>query len=163
MTSNRPYATPTYPASPAPTTASSLNYSQYGTGSFSTPSRHQTSISVSSSSQAPIGALRDMRNPQRAHTDLAPKTTGQVKERRAESKEVAKVHWKALREFLQEWLQKGWSRVQAALTSRIPHGQSVRQRETHATHKVTVPRTVDGCVRRVDAPNRHGKRHARQL
>jgi len=105
MAANRSYGQqPAYPSSPAPTTASSLNYSTYASSQFASPSRNPSAnVSVSSGSYA--------RGPTRAQTDapgLKPPGSSAARPK-GESREVAKVHWRALREFLSEWLEKGES------------------------------------------------------
>ncbi|WVQ76227.1 hypothetical protein IAR50_005892 [Cryptococcus sp. DSM 104548] len=97
MTAPRPFANPSYPSSPGPTTASSLGYSQYGSGSFAGggPSRQ---LSISSSAYGPSAGP-----PSRSGSG-----NGLMKasEKRGESKEVARVHWKALKEFLASWIAR---------------------------------------------------------
>ncbi|KAL7418827.1 component of the polarisome [Cryptotrichosporon argae] len=110
-----------HPASPAPTTASSLNYSQYGSTSFASPPHaHQprapvpslpTSYAGSSSSRVPSGAGagatglgQGMRSAPNGAVPRAHSERGA--ERKAESREVARVHWKALKSFLAAWVEK---------------------------------------------------------
>ena len=112
MAANRTYGQQAYPSSPAPTTASSLNYSQYGGSSFAAPQRHATT-SVSSSSYngnngSTITAVPP-RNPLRSQTEAGGLRVPGGSKGKGESKEVAKVHWMALRDFLREWLEKGES------------------------------------------------------
>ncbi|ORY23629.1 hypothetical protein BCR39DRAFT_582805 [Naematelia encephala] len=101
ISSSRPFAAPAYPSSPAPTTASSVSYSQYGSGSFTSPPRGpvpnvaggRPPLQSNGSSQRSMmsGGLRP--------------PGGGGGERRMESREVARVHWRALREFLASWLE----------------------------------------------------------
>ena len=118
MAANRPYGQqPNYPSSPAPTTASSLNYSTYASSQFASPSRNPSAnVSVSSNSYA--------RGPTRTPSDGAglkpPGGSGNARPK-GESREVAKVHWRALKEFLREWLEKGMSR--SLTTHSVKRGQ----------------------------------------
>ncbi|TYJ54896.1 hypothetical protein B9479_004404 [Cryptococcus floricola] len=97
MAASRPFANPSYPSSPGPATASSLGYSQYGSGSFAGggPSRQ---LSISSSAYGPSAGP-----PSRSGSG-----NGVIKasEKRGESREVARVHWKALKEFLASWIAR---------------------------------------------------------
>ncbi|ODN76142.1 hypothetical protein L202_06067 [Cryptococcus amylolentus CBS 6039] len=97
MAASRSFANPSYPSSPGPATASSLGYSQYGSGSFAGggPSRQ---LSISSSAYGPSAGP-----PSRSGSG-----NGVIKasEKRGESREVARVHWKALKEFLASWIAR---------------------------------------------------------
>lgn len=115
MATNRSYGQnqPPYPGSPAPTTASSLNYSTYASSQFTSPSRHATANAhVSSGSYGGGGGAGSGRpQPSRSQTDGGPglRPPGGSARPKGESREVAKVHWRALRDFLREWLEKGES------------------------------------------------------
>ncbi|WVQ80325.1 hypothetical protein IAT38_002430 [Cryptococcus sp. DSM 104549] len=106
MAAPRPFAAPSYPTSPSPTTASSLGYSQYGSQSFAGgPTRQlSTSSSAFGSGSAAGNARMGGSAPARSGAGLKP-PSGE-RDRKGESREVARVHWRALREFLQAWLDK---------------------------------------------------------
>ncbi|OXG89950.1 hypothetical protein C345_06146 [Cryptococcus neoformans A2-102-5] len=92
MAAPRPFAGPSYPISPTPTTPS-VGYSQYGSQSFAgAPSRQ---LSMSSSAYAPSASVPSNRGP-------GMKTN----EKKGESREVARVHWRALKEFLSAWIER---------------------------------------------------------
>lgn len=93
MAAPRPFAGPSYPISPTPTTPS-VGYSQYGSQSFAgAPSRQ---LSMSSSAYAPSASVPSNRGP-------GMKTN----EKKGESREVARVHWRVLKEFLSAWIERG--------------------------------------------------------
>ncbi|RXK37163.1 hypothetical protein M231_05532 [Tremella mesenterica] len=97
MSTSRSY---NFPSSPALTTASSLNYSQYGSGSFG-PGARNTATSATSFSRPPVGrnGSSGLRPPNSA-------PAGPGKGDKADSREVARVHWGALRGYLASWLEK---------------------------------------------------------
>lgn len=93
MAAPRPFAGPSYPISPTPTTPSSVGYSQYGSQSFAgTPSRQ---LSMTSSVYGPSASVPSNRGP-----GMKPN------EKKGESREVARVHWMALKEFLAAWIER---------------------------------------------------------
>ncbi|WVQ93612.1 hypothetical protein IAU59_000687 [Kwoniella sp. CBS 9459] len=112
---------PSYATSPSPTTASSLGYSQYGHQSFAAPSRQPSNSSSGYAPTARIGGSAPAPAPGRSMTGgsagggLRPPGGGVggggggasgSAERKVESREVARVHWRALKEFLASWLEK---------------------------------------------------------
>jgi hypothetical protein len=123
--SSRPYApnpllnsvsnsNPNYPSSPGPgpvSAGSSVNYSQYGGSAFSPPpllgsqgqGRQQSSMSVSSSRMNGSGGGGNLRPPGGGGSSSA----GGSATARVESRDVARVHYKALKDFLAAWLDKG--------------------------------------------------------
>ena len=115
--SSRPFAQPNYPTSPAPTTASSLNYSQYGSTSFAGGAGGRNP-SVSSSS---YGAPRPQPSRNGSSALRVPNSApppGGGGDRKPESRDVARVHWRALKEYLASWLEKGESRSPNTSTPR---------------------------------------------
>ncbi|OCF44059.1 hypothetical protein I317_02012 [Kwoniella heveanensis CBS 569] len=118
--SRPPYGQPSYATSPSPTTASSLGYSQYGHQSFAAPSRQPSNSSSGYAPTARIGGSAPAPAPSRSMTGgsaggggLRPPGGGggsggggSSGDRKAESREVARVHWRALKEFLASWLEK---------------------------------------------------------
>jgi hypothetical protein len=146
----RPFANTSYPTSPSPTTASSLNYSQYGSGSFVSPNRgiqpnpnSNQSSSFSGSGHGPgpgpgPGArvmAQGQGQVQRpggggGSGGLRPPGNGLGTDgRKLESKEIARIHWKALREFLASWLEKG--RLSRILPKRTDAGGQNHHRLEH--------------------------------
>lgn len=96
MAAPRPFAGPSYSISPTSTTPSSVGYSQYGSQSFAgTPNRQ---LSMSSSAYGPSASVPSNRGP-----GMKPS------EKKGESREVARMHWKALKEFLAAWIERGAS------------------------------------------------------
>ncbi|WWD22449.1 hypothetical protein CI109_106940 [Kwoniella shandongensis] len=123
MAAPRPFAGPNYAASSSPTTASSLNYSQYGSNSFGPGSGAGGSIppsrqlSNSSSGYGPSarvgngGGGGNIGPPPRGMTGGSSASGGGLRppngsDRKVESREVARMHWRALREFLASWLKE---------------------------------------------------------
>ena len=102
MSSSRPFANPGFPASPSLTTASSLNYSQYGGNSFASPSRRGPPSATSSYSSRANGTPRQ-------GTGLRPSLGGGNGSSGAkpDSREIARVHFRALSDYLREWIEKG--------------------------------------------------------
>ncbi|WVO23480.1 uncharacterized protein IAS62_004834 [Cryptococcus decagattii] len=93
MAAPRPFAGPSYPISPTPTTPSSVGYTQYGSQSFAgTPNRQ---LSMSSSAYGPSASV-----PSNRGSGMKPS------EKKGESREVARMHWKALKEFLAAWIER---------------------------------------------------------
>ncbi|WVF65977.1 hypothetical protein IAT40_000715 [Kwoniella sp. CBS 6097] len=122
-TSRPPYGQPSYATSPSPTTASSLGYSQYGHQSFAAPSRQPSNSSSGYAPNARIGGSAPGQAPpsvpSRSMTGGSAGGGGGLRppgggggpgtgsgDRKAESREVARVHWRALKEFLASWLEK---------------------------------------------------------
>ncbi|KAK4686209.1 protein SPA2, partial [Tremellales sp. Uapishka_1] len=131
MTSSRPYN----PSSPAPTTASSLNYSQYGSSSFVSPSRGPPSVSSSTGYPAArVTNTNASSSGMRPSAGLRPPNGGASGERRMESREVARIHWRALKGFLSSWLAKGYIIDDRARGSESPTSRaSAREKLTRLT------------------------------
>ncbi|KAK8845496.1 hypothetical protein IAR55_006209 [Kwoniella newhampshirensis] len=123
MTAPRPFAgggSSNHAASSSPTTASSLNYSQYGSNSFAgnsipptrqlsnpPPSGYGPSSRVgngSGSGPPPRSMTGGSGSGSGAGGGLRPPGGGS--DRKGDSREVARVHWRALKEFLASWLEK---------------------------------------------------------
>ena len=98
--STRPYQNSApQPFSPAITTASSLNYSSYGAGGSSSAvvgGYGGRSAPASANKLAAIG---------RSESGLSQGS----RSGKSETKETARTHWRALREFLAAWLKDGAS------------------------------------------------------
>ena len=91
--STRPYQNSApQPFSPAITTASSLNYSAYGNGNG-----NGGRSAPASASAAKLGAIG------RSESGLSQGSRGG----KSETKETARIHWRALRDFLAAWLKDG--------------------------------------------------------
>lgn len=110
----RPFGAPSYPDSPSAATASSVNYSQYGGSAFS-PSRQPQPLSGFGQTSGRLNAATSGSG--RPGGSGGKNSAGKT----AESREIARVHFKALKGYLMQWLDKGpWnsSRVMSMLTSR---------------------------------------------
>jgi hypothetical protein len=94
----RPFGAPSYPDSPSAATASSVNYSQYGGSAFS-PSRQPQPLSEFGQTSGRLNAATSGRPGGSGGKNPAGKT--------AESREIARVHFKALKGYLMQWLDKG--------------------------------------------------------
>ncbi|OCF59557.1 hypothetical protein L486_02224 [Kwoniella mangroviensis CBS 10435] len=106
------FGQPSYSTSPPRTTASSIGYSQYGQSAFGgAPSRQPSTSSSGYQPQARVGngtTSRSMTGGS-ASGGLRPPGGGGgggSSDRKAESREIARVHWKALKEFLATWIEK---------------------------------------------------------
>ena len=120
MSSTRAYQNSApQPFSPAMTTASSLNYSAYGAGGAgpgavagsSSYGWRSAPVSASAQKLQAIGIGR-------SESGLSQGS----KSGRSETRETARVHWRALREFLAQWLKDGMS-CRAANMGFPPEGQ----------------------------------------
>lgn len=115
----RAYAAQTYPSPQSAVTASSVNYSQYGGSQFS-PSRPGMPISNS------FGASSSRMNGASSSSNTRPGGGGSglkpPGDKRVESRDVARVHWRALKRFLAAWLERG------RFDSRLPITVNVRGR-----------------------------------
>ncbi|WWC85905.1 uncharacterized protein L201_000775 [Kwoniella dendrophila CBS 6074] len=110
------FGQPSYPSAQSPSTPSSVGYSQYGQPSFNgAPSRQ---VSTSSSTYQPQPRVNNGTT-SRSMTGGSSSSAGGLRppgggnsggagsnDRRAESREIARVHWKALKEFLATWIEK---------------------------------------------------------
>ncbi|WWC66645.1 uncharacterized protein I206_100549 [Kwoniella pini CBS 10737] len=95
------FGQPSYPSSP--TTASSVGYTQYGQ-----PSRQPSTSSVGFAQQAGVvngSASRSMNGGSNGGL-RPPGGGGGSSDKKAESREIARVHWRALKEFLASWIEK---------------------------------------------------------
>ncbi|ORX34709.1 hypothetical protein BD324DRAFT_634585 [Kockovaella imperatae] len=118
--SSRPFGgSSAFPNSPAPTTSSSLNYSQYGSNSFASPSAHRPSAPSVSSSYS-------NRTVPRQGTGLRPSAGGGGSgsasasgDRKVESRDVARIHYRALRDFLREWLENESASTRASARDKL--------------------------------------------
>ncbi|WVW81899.1 hypothetical protein I302_103898 [Kwoniella bestiolae CBS 10118] len=102
------FGQPSYSTSPPPTAASSVGYSQYGQSAFGgAPSRQVSTSSSGYQPQARVGngsTSRSMTGGSGAGGLRPP--VGGSSDRKAESREIARVHWRALKEFLASWIEK---------------------------------------------------------
>jgi hypothetical protein len=141
---SRPFGAPSYPESPSAATASSVNYSQYGGSAFS-PSRQPQPQPLSGFGQS---AGRMNGGPSGSGSRPGGKTSAG---KTAESREIARVHFKALKGFLMQWLDKGASAVlngwAIELISRDTNVESVSQGEAYEINKIAISRIIDRCLR----------------
>lgn len=99
----RPFGAPSYPDSPSAATASSVNYSQYGGSAFS-PSRQPQPLSGFGQTSGRLNAATSgSGRPGGSGGSGGKNSAGKT----AESREIARVHFKALKGYLMQWLDKG--------------------------------------------------------
>nr|ODN93036.1 hypothetical protein L204_05215 [Cryptococcus depauperatus CBS 7855] len=133
MATPRPFAAPSYPVSPSPTTPSSLGYSQYGSQSFSgAPPNRQ--LSATSSAYGSASA------PSRSGSGL------KTSEKKGESREVARVHWKALKDFLKTWIERESPSARASAREKLTRLTKLQFQELSTD-------VYDELVRRIAAEN----------
>ncbi|WRT63751.1 uncharacterized protein IL334_000676 [Kwoniella shivajii] len=116
MAASRPFGQPSYSTAPSPTTASSAGYTQYNQQSFGAPSRQLSGSSSGYNQQARVdnGSSSRIMTGGSSGGGLRPPGGGgggggggsSSNDRKAESREIARVHWRALKEFLASWIEK---------------------------------------------------------
>jgi hypothetical protein len=137
----RPFGAPSYPDSPSAATASSVNYSQYGGSAFS-PSRQPQPLSGfgQTSGRLNVATSGSGRPGGSGGKNSAGKT--------AESREIARVHFKALKGYLMQWLDKGAHICLAAdgADGRNTDFEGVGQGKAYSIDEIAIPGIIDRCL-----------------
>jgi hypothetical protein len=138
----RPFGAPSYPDSPSAATASSVNYSQYGGSAFS-PSRQPQPLSGFGQTSGRLNAATSGSG--RPGGSGGKNSAGKT----AESREIARVHFKALKGYLMQWLDKGAYKesIVDGANGRNTDLESIGQGEAYSIDEIAISRIIDRRLR----------------